>query len=98
MSSVVPQQAFCFHCGNSVEGDIMEHVSTQHGHETAKPKVEVQSPGDRLNSIAQTVSGIRHETEITAQIQKVDEVLKELYLVRASLTQKKRLAAQKKGK
>ena len=93
---VVPQGSFCFHCG-PVDGDIRDHFAEQHQPVTPKPKTHIASWEHRLTEIGGAIAEIRHESDIAVQIQRLDEVVKELYLVRASLTQSRRRAAQVKG-
>jgi maltose-binding protein MalE len=97
-TEVVPQQGFCFHCGSTVEGDIMEHCAQEHARVSAKPRVAIKSWQNRLDDIVEAIKEIRQESDIAVQVQQLDkEVIQELYLVRASLTQTKRNTAQRKG-
>jgi hypothetical protein len=98
MSTVTPQGAYCFHCGGNVDGDILEHVSTAHGHEAPKPKMAIKSWQHRLDDVVKAIEEIRTETDRTVQIQRLDkEVIEELYHVRAKLNETRRISAQVKG-
>lgn len=95
--TVTPTGGFCFHCGTAVDGDIMDHVSEHHRTATTKPKTTIKSWQSRLDDISNAITEVRQESDLNVQIQKLDkEVIEELYLVRAKLTQTKRNTAQSK--
>lgn len=95
---VTPSGGYCFHCGTPVDGDIRDHFAEQHQPVTPKPLTNIRSAEHRLTEMGQAITEIRHESDIAVQIRRLDdEVIREAYLVRASLTQARRRAAQVKG-
>jgi hypothetical protein len=84
------QGGYCFQCGTAVEGDIMDHTAT-HSPAGRKPKTEIKSWQRRLDGVVRAIEEIRLESDRALQVQRLDrEVIMELYLVRASLNQKRR--------
>jgi hypothetical protein len=95
MTSVAP--GFCFLCGIEITEELSEHFSSQHQTASAKPKVLVMPWKQRLENIVQAIDEVLQEKDIDAQIQTLDkDVIQELYIVRARLTQLKRTAASKR--
>jgi uncharacterized Zn finger protein (UPF0148 family) len=90
---------FCFICGSSVDTDISDHVTQEHERVASKPQTAIKSWQNRLEDIVQSIEEIRQEDDITVQIWRLDtEVIQELYLVRAKLSQtRRRNAATTKG-
>ena len=96
-SAVEPMVGTCFLCGSEVDGDLLEHFAQQHPRASDKTIAKIRSGMHRLDDIVKAIEEIREESDIAVQIQRLDaEVITELYLVRASLTQQKRRAAQLK--
>jgi hypothetical protein len=92
-----PSRGFCFHCGTEIDGDILDHVANEHARLSDKPKASVKSWERRLDDIVKAIKQIRQESDKDIQIQKLDtDVIQELYLVRANLSQMKRRSAQTK--
>ena len=95
---VTVAEGFCYLCGSGVDGDIREHVSQMHQRAVNKTATAIKSWRDRLDAVVEAIGEIRQESDIATQIQKPDdEVIKELYLVRARLTQTMRTTAATKG-
>src|SRR5215469_2906960 len=96
-TTVTPMAGFCFLCGNEVDGDLRDHFSEQHQRVSTKPTATISAWKQRLDTVGKAIKEIRQESDTAIQIQRLDdEVIKELYLVRASLSQSKRRAAQVK--
>ena len=96
MSTAQMSKGFCFQCGIDVEVDIVEHFAQEHQPVVAKPKTAIKSWQNRLDAVIEAMHEIRQESDRAVQVQKLDEdVIKELYLVRARLTQLKRTPTKK---
>jgi hypothetical protein len=94
MTTTTPQKGFCFQCGTEVDGDILEHTST-HSPAAEKPKTAIKTRQQRLDDVVGAIKRVSEETDVTVQTEILDrEVIMELYIVRASLTQSRRRAAE----
>jgi hypothetical protein len=91
MSAVNVAPGFCLICGGTVDEDIADHFAKQHQQVTQKVRTPVKSWEKRLDEVIRALNEIRDESDRDVQIHKLDnDVLKELYLVRARLAQMKR--------
>jgi hypothetical protein len=94
MSTSAVAQGFCLICGTDLDEDVAEHFANKHQRASQKPNVGIKSWQHRLDGIVSAITEIRQESDIDAQIQKLDvNVIQELYIVRARLTQMKRNTA-----
>jgi hypothetical protein len=87
-------EGFCFVCGTPIDGDLVEHFEVEHPGPSIKAKTPILPWRKRLENVTKAIEDILQESDTNVQIQKMDEdVIKELYLVRARLTQTKRTPA-----
>lgn len=97
MSTVTAAPGFCLICGTTTEENIADHFATKHQQVTQKVRTPVKSWEKRLDEVLKALDEIRHESDRDVQIQKLDnDVIKELYLVRARLAQMKRTNPKQK--
>ena len=99
MSTTSLTEGFCFICGDHVD-DVADHFAQTHQGAAQKPKVPIMSWQDRLEGISKAIEEVRQESDIAIQINKLDhEVIQEVYLVRARLSQmqQRNVAQAKKG-
>jgi hypothetical protein len=88
MSDTRPIEGWCFICGDSY--DDADHFEKIHQSRSRKPKVEIRSWEHRLDNIIQALQEIKDDPDRGVQIERLDEeVIAELYLVRARLAQLK---------
>lgn len=93
-SPVSPISGWCFICDQEIDSDVAEHFITEHNVPGVKPRVAILSWRQRLLNVRQAIEEILQESDTNVQIHKMDEdVIKELYLVRARLAQTKRTPA-----
>jgi hypothetical protein len=84
---------FCFLCGTE-HPDLTAHFSSDHPTPSAPVEVVSKTWKQQLSDIAKAIEEISQESDVDAQIHKLDvDVIQELYLVRARLTQSKRTPA-----
>lgn len=94
MSTEGPIDGFCFVCGTPISGDLVEHFDTQHAGPSLKANTEDLPWRQRLQKVSQAIEEILQESDTNVQISMMDEdVIKELYLVRARLAETKRTPA-----
>jgi|SRR5882672_2738674 len=85
---------FCFICGTPVDADLVAHFEAEHPVPSVKPRTGNLSWRKRLEKVSKTIEQILQESDTNVQIQLMDEdVIKELYLVRARLAETKRTPA-----
>jgi len=80
---------WCYLCNTTVEADVLAHFNLNHQTPATKPRVPIRSWEHRLDQVLVDVGEIRREEDRGRQIDLIDEVLKELYLVRNRLAQLK---------
>lgn len=96
MSTSEVSEGFCFLCGETTQESAEDHFATRHQGRSRKPKVDILTWMQRLDNIESAIREVRQGTDIDAQIRSLDQdVIQELYLVRARLAQLRRYAAQK---
>jgi hypothetical protein len=88
MSTSQVTEGYCFICETEVDAD---HFAQAHPVTAQKPNVPILSWKERLGGVLTAIEEILQESDIATQIEKLDaQVIKELYLVRARLSQMKR--------
>jgi len=88
MSDTRPIEGWCFICGDGYDDE--GHFEKTHQAQSRKPRVNIASWEHRLDNIVQTLHEIKDEPDQGVQIERLDEeVIQELYLVRARLAQLK---------
>jgi hypothetical protein len=80
---------FCYLCNTSIDADVQAHFDQQHQARAIKPKVPMLSWEHRTRNVLGDLSSLLEETDPGRQIDLIDGVLQELYLVRARLAQMK---------
>ena len=80
---------WCYLCNTTVEADVQTHFNENHSTPASKPRVPIRSWEHRLDQAMVDLGEIRQEEDPNRQIDLIDEVLKELYLVRHRLAQLK---------
>lgn len=81
---------WCYLCNTAVESDVLAHFNQNHQTPATKPKVPMLSWEHRTRNVLSDLSQILDESDRGRQIQIIDGVLQELYLVRARLGEMKR--------
>jgi hypothetical protein len=80
---------WCYLCNTSIEADVQAHFDQEHQAPATKPKVPMLSWDHRTRNVLSDLNGMLEETDRGRQIDIIDGVLQELYLVRARLAQMK---------
>lgn len=89
MTDVQPIPGFCYICNHTIDGDLGEHVMNDHPSAARKIRAAKISWEHRLANCLVALEKVAVESDRGAQIDQLDEVLQELYLVRARLAQMK---------
>lgn len=88
MSDAHPIEGWCFICGQAYDDE--SHFEKMHQSRSRKPKTEKISWEHRIENVVQALQEIKSLTDRGVQIERLDdEVIQELYLVRARLAQLK---------
>jgi hypothetical protein len=82
-------KGWCYLCNTSIEADVQAHFDQEHQAPTVKPKEPMLSWEHRTRNVLGELNGLLEETDPGRQIDIIDGVLKDLYLVRARLAQLK---------
>jgi hypothetical protein len=83
-------RGFCLLCGTTITEDVNDHFAAKHQQASPKLRVPIMSWRDRLDQVTQSIEELRQETDVDAQIRKLDvDVIQQLYLVRARLARAK---------
>lgn len=96
MTTTTASQGLCLVCGQQIGEDAAAHFAQQHRGMSRRPYAPPLTWMERLDNVITALTSIREETDIDAQIRQMDDdVIQELYLVRARLALLKN--AVKKG-
>lgn len=89
MSTLANQgQGWCMLCNKAIDADIQAHFDDEHNPTTPKLRTAILSPSDRIQNVIFTLEDIRTSDDPKEQVKRLDEdVIQELYLVRARLAQ-----------
>jgi hypothetical protein len=82
-------QGWCYLCNTSIEADVQAHFDQEHQARATKPKEPMLSWEHRTRNVLGELNQMVEETDPGRQIDIIDGVLKDLYLVRARLAQLK---------
>lgn len=85
----VPITGWCYLCNHAIDGDMHEHMNQDHQATGRKLRTAKISWDHRLANVTKSLVAIANEPDRGKQIEQLDEVLQELYLVRARLAQLK---------
>jgi hypothetical protein len=81
---------WCYLCNTSIDADVQAHFDQEHQARTVKPKEPMLSWQHRTRNVMLELGQLLTESdEPSRQIDIIDGVLKDLYLVRAKLAQLK---------
>jgi hypothetical protein len=80
---------FCYLCNTAIDADVQAHFDQEHPARAVKPKEPMLSWEHRTRNVLGGLSQMMEETDPGRQIEIIDEVLKDLYLVRANLARLK---------
>lgn len=89
MSDAQVLNGWCYLCNTSIDADVQAHFDQEHQAPASKPKVPKLSWDHRTRNVLADLNSMLEETDPGRQIDIIDGVLKELYLVRARLAQMK---------
>jgi hypothetical protein len=89
MSDTVPLAGFCYLCNASIDADVQDHFDREHKTSARKPKVPIMSWEHRLQNVLGELQEVAESGDRGRQIDLIDNVLQELYLVRAKVAQLK---------
>jgi hypothetical protein len=80
---------WCLICDKEIGIDTAAHFEKEHPARPRKPKAQILSWSDRIDQIIQSLEKIKASTDTKAMVLDLDEnVIKEVYLVRATLAGK----------
>jgi hypothetical protein len=82
-------KGWCYLCNTSIETDVQAHFDQEHQARAVKPKVPMLSWDQRTRNVLGELNQMVEETDPGRQIDIIDGVLQDLYLVRARLAQMK---------
>ena len=85
----VPLTGWCYLCNHAIDADMAEHMAQDHQATSRKMRASKISWEHRLANVVKSIQSIAAEPDRGQQIEQLDEVLQELYLVRARLAQLK---------
>jgi hypothetical protein len=88
---ITPVRGFCYLCNSNIEADVRTHFDQEHRVVATKPKAPMLSWEHRLANIQVSLREIQEDGDRGRQINKLDDLLQELYLVRARLAQLKQV-------
>ena len=80
---------WCYLCNTAVEADVQAHFNLNHQTPATKARTPIRSWQHRLDQVLVDLGEVKAEEDRGRQIDLIDEVLQELYLVRARLAQEK---------
>jgi hypothetical protein len=80
---------FCFQCNTSIDADLQAHFDQEHKTSARKPKVPIMAWEHRLQNVVDELREVSEIEDRGRQIDLIDNVLQELYLVRAKVAQLK---------
>ena len=89
VSDIQVAGGWCYLCNTSIGADVQAHFDQEHQARAVKPKVPMRSWEHRLDQVMVDLGEVRNEEDRGRQIDLIDGVLQELYLVRARLAQEK---------
>jgi len=84
---------FCYLCNEEIE-DVEAHFAERHIVSVPKPKVPKLSWQHRLDRVITALTGVKE----SQSVEQVDEVLKELYLIRQRLMELKKQKGSQHGR
>jgi hypothetical protein len=86
---------FCYVCNTSIDADVEAHFDQEHKAPATKPKVPIMTWEHRLRNVMSELQEVQEDGDRDRQISLIDNVLQELYLVRAKLAQEKSTTPQR---
>ena len=89
MTDVSNLTGFCYLCNTSIDADVQAHFDQEHMTPVRKPKVPIMSWEHRMQNILGELQEVIDSKDRGRQIDLIDNVLQELYLVRAKVAQLK---------
>ena len=89
MSDTQVLSGWCYLCNTAVDADVLAHFNLNHQTPATKARVPMRSWEHRLDQVLVDLGEVRAENDRGRQIDLIDGVLQELYLVRARLAQEK---------
>jgi hypothetical protein len=89
VSDVDVLSGFCYLCNTSIDADVQTHFEQHHRTSVRKPKVPIMSWEHRVSNVLSELREVRESEDRGRQIDLVDNILQELYLVRQKLAQEK---------
>lgn len=94
---------WCLLCNQAVEEDLVAHFQRKHPTPEQKVRTDILAWDDRIDRVVDTLQEIKAGDKPLDQIRSLDEVLKDLYIIRSRLGEKhrqnqRRAAADQKGR
>jgi hypothetical protein len=80
---------FCYLCNTSIEADVQAHFAQEHQTSARKPKVPIMAWEHRIQNVLGELAEVLDSQDRNRQIDLLDNVVQELYLVRAKVAQLK---------
>lgn len=91
-------KGWCLICNEEIDPDIESHFAEVHTTPDQKPRTDILSWDHRLGRAIAILEDVQRDDDPKMQIAQIDEVLLDLYVVRARLGEKFRDKIRPKGR
>jgi hypothetical protein len=89
VSDASPLTGFCYLCNTSIDSDVQAHFEQEHRTSARKPKIPIMAWEHRVQNVLGELREVLESKDHSRQIDLLDNVVQELYLVRAKVAQLK---------